>query len=140
MADPKIANAVRAEINVTPLVDVVLVLLIIFMLVGPMLTANHVSPPLAQHPPARPEREGRILLTLDRNKVLRIADARGTFVVPEADTVTQLKECFERNPGRVLAVEADGRLTYGDAKKAMAGIRDAGRQSFALIAARRNRT
>jgi len=138
--DSKIANAVRAEINVTPLVDVVLVLLLIFMVVGPMLTPSRVSPPLALNPPLRPEREGRVLLTLDRDKVLKIVDARGSIVVREAEVVTQLKECLERNPGSILAIEADGHLTYGDVKKAIVGIRDAGRQSFALIAGRRDRT
>src|SRR3990172_245904 len=58
----------RAEINVTPMIDVMLVLLIIFMIVTPVLESRVVLP-RRDHADARPEQPDEIVLAIDRNGV-----------------------------------------------------------------------
>jgi biopolymer transport protein ExbD len=73
----------RSEINVTPLVDVCLVLLVIFMIVTPLLTQGApVDLPQTSNPLALPQREAQLTLVLDEHGTLSIGDerwARGTF-------------------------------------------------------------
>ena len=95
---------VKADINVTPLVDVVLVLLIIFMVVTPMLQ-------------------------------------RGEAVtLPKTLNPAKIKEAFDRNPGSTIVIKADGRLTFGDVKKTMISIKDAGYQQVGLITEKKEKT
>jgi biopolymer transport protein ExbD len=46
----------------------------------------------------------------------------------------KIKEFYERNPGSSIVVKADARLTYGDVKKVMISIKEAGFQQVGLIA------
>src|SRR5215210_4055737 len=60
------ASVARAEPNVTPMIDVMLVLLIIFMLVGPMLESGfHATPPDARYSNRHPDEEGEAVIGLD---------------------------------------------------------------------------
>src|SRR5690349_23503167 len=64
----KAEGAVAANINVTPMIDVMLVLLIIFMIVTPAITAGfQATIPRAKNPDAREEQEGEIRLGIDRD-------------------------------------------------------------------------
>jgi biopolymer transport protein ExbD len=63
----KTSRAVAADINVTPMIDVMLVLLIIFMIVTPAITAGfQATLPRAKNPDSREEAEGEIRLGIDR--------------------------------------------------------------------------
>jgi biopolymer transport protein TolR len=53
-------SAIRSDINVTPLVDVCLVLLIIFMVVTPLLGKSEVRLPETRNPDAMPEKSGQL--------------------------------------------------------------------------------
>src|ERR671924_543872 len=80
--------AVAADINVTPMIDVMLVLLIIFMIVTPAVTAGfQATIPRAKNPDAREEAEGEIRLGIDRDGkyYLDITDPRtGKYTGPRA--------------------------------------------------------
>ena len=133
---------VKSDINVTPLVDVVLVLLIIFMVVTPMLQKGQaVQLPVTTNPPKKPDDKNQILVVVDQNHGMWIqAGTEKGYDVSEAQFPGKIKEAFERNPGSSVVIKADSRLTYGDVKKTMQKIKDAGYQQVGLIAEKKEKT
>ena len=131
------AEGVKSEINVTPLVDVVLVLLIIFMVVTPMLTKGaSVQLPTTSSPPKKPE---------DKNQILVSLGANGTVYVEKdqvgADGVLPaLREAFERSPGSSVIIKGDKHLPWGDVKKVMLKVKEAGYASVGLISEKKQAT
>lgn len=128
---------VKSEINVTPLVDVMLVLLIIFMVVTPMLQKGRaVQLPLTTAPEALPEDKSQTLVVITREGSLEIEK------VPVSDTDFEgaLKENFERNPANSVVIKADSNLTYGDVKKRMLQVRAANFTTVGLITSKRDGT
>lgn len=126
---------VRSEINVTPLVDVVLVLLIIFMVITPMLQKGPaVTLPTAGDPPKKPDDSKQLLVAIEQNKILWVEKEK----VTEQDFPAKIREAFERNPGSTIVIKGDARLTYGDVKKAMLSVKDAGFQEVGLIVNKQN--
>ena len=71
-ARPLAASALRAEINVTPLVDVCLVLLIIFMVVTPMLKSTPIALPETARPEAMPESGGELSITMGEDAAIHV--------------------------------------------------------------------
>ncbi len=129
---------VRSDINVTPLVDVVLVLLIIFMVVTPMLQKGQaVKMPTTANPDKKPEDNKQILVAVSDKKEYWIEMGTEKEKMTEEQFETKIREAFQRNPGSSIVIKADARLTYGDVKKAMLEIRDAGFQSVGLITQKR---
>ena len=123
--------SVKADINVTPLVDVVLVLLIIFMVVTPMLQKGQaVKLPQTNNPAKKPDEKGQIMVAINRNHDIWIDKDK----MSEAEFNTKIKETFERNQTSSIVIKADSGLTYGDVKKTMMTIKGAGFQSVGLIA------
>jgi biopolymer transport protein ExbD len=89
---------VRSEINVTPLVDVVLVLLIIFMVVTPMLQKGPaVKLPSAGNPPKKPDDNKQLLVAIEQNKVLWLEKDK----ISEQEFPARVQEAFQRNPGSI---------------------------------------
>jgi biopolymer transport protein ExbD len=131
------AAQVRSEINVTPLVDVVLVLLIIFMVVTPMLQKGaSVKLPVAEEPPKKPEDVSQIMVVIEENKRIWVEKETTT----EDDFPRLIQEQFQRNPGSSVVIKGDARLTYGDVKRAMMAVEAAGFRQVGLIAAKRSQT
>ena len=128
------AEAVRSDINVTPLVDVCLVLLIIFMVITPMLQKGPaVKLPMAQDPPKKPEDQEQILVAVQQDRMIWLeSDKRSERMTPEAFT-ERIREAFQRNPGSEAVVKGDARLTYGDVKRIMLQIKEAGFPQVGLI-------
>ena len=125
---------VKADINVTPLVDVVLVLLIIFMVVTPMLQKGQaVKLPQTNNPATKAEEKNQILVVVNDKHDMWIDKDR----MSETDFNHRIKETFERNQSSSIVIKADSRLTYGEVKKTMMTIKDAGFQSVGLIAERK---
>ena len=124
-------ESVRSDINVTPLVDVVLVLLIIFMVVTPMLQKGPpVVLPKASDPPKKPEDKTQILIVVAKDKPLYIEkDA----MKDEAAFVARLGEEFLRNKNASIVIKGDARLPYGDVKKAMLKVKETGFEQVGLI-------
>ena len=122
---------VKSDINVTPLVDVVLVLLIIFMVVTPMLQKGQaVQLPVTTNPPKKPDDKNQILVVIDKDRSMWIEKEK----MSEAQFPAKIKESFERNSGSSIVIKADSRLTYGDVKKTMINIKEAGFQQVGLVA------
>src|SRR5437762_12328803 len=95
----KAEAAVAANINVTPMIDVMLVLLIIFMIVTPAITAGfQATIPRAKNPDARGEGEGEIRLGIDKDgKVcLDITGASGKYTGPRYISDTGLPDQLTR--------------------------------------------
>ena len=106
-----IAGGVKASPNVTPMIDVMLVLLIIFMLVIPAITAGFQAiPPIGVNLKPHPEE--------DQDQVLGI-DAKGQYylnkkAIPNAELGARLKQIFEnRETDRLLYIKAHRDLLYG---------------------------
>jgi biopolymer transport protein ExbD/biopolymer transport protein TolR len=114
---------VRAEINVTPLVDVVLVLLIIFMVITPMIVRGvSVDLPITSHHDRKP----------DDNKDLVVSINSSGDVYLNADKIsidrltTSVQEERRRHPEKGIFFKADHRIRYGTARAAMEAIHRAG--------------
>ena len=130
MQSVKVAE-VNSAINVTPLVDVMLVLLIIFMVVTPMLQKGPpVIMPRASDPPKKPEEKTQILVTVSQSKDLYIEKDK---MPSEAEFAARLAEEYLRNKNATIVLKGDARLTYGDVKKAMLKVKEVGFEQVGLI-------
>lgn len=122
-------KGVKNEINITPLVDVVLVLLIIFMVVTPMLQRGK-DVRLPKSNTVEPEnKEGDpIILSLTKDKSIFIeSDAYPRDKVKEA-----LKQILTASPGRKILLKGDDSLTFGDVRRVMDLAREAGAKGVSL--------
>jgi biopolymer transport protein ExbD len=121
----------QAAINVTPLVDVVLVLLIVFMVMAPqMRTGPEVDLPDTAKPGDQGDERGRILVTLDEAGALWIDNER---VAPE-QFGESLRAAAANEPDPRVVLRSDARLRFGDVRRAMMAIEDAGFNGVGLIA------
>jgi biopolymer transport protein TolR len=124
---------VKSEINVTPLVDVVLVLLIIFMVVTPMLQKGvNVMLPITSNPDKKPDNENQLIVSVKSDSTIYL----DTDWVPKTEFVTQMKEMYQRNPAKEIMIKGDSRLRYKDIKKVMDMINEAGYENVGLITER----
>ncbi len=127
-------EAVNSAINVTPFVDVVLVLLIIFMVVTPMLQKGPpVQLPKTSEPPKKPEDKSQILIAVGLDKNVWVEKEK---VSDDADLVAKLTEEYQRNKKASIVIKGDARLTYGDVKKPMLKIKGVGFEQVGLISQR----
>ena|SRR5579859_5802801 len=123
------SKGIKNEINVTPLVDVVLVLLIIFMVITPMLQrGKDVHLPKANNP-EKEQKEGDPLIvsvTLD-HRIWIEANS-----VSEESLEAKLGEFLEKDPLRKMLLKGDEQLTLGDVRKVMDHVKKAGGKGVEL--------
>lgn len=120
----------KSDINVTPLVDVCLVLLIIFMVVTPMLQKGKpVMLPQTERPDKKPESDKELLISIQSDKTIFI----DTKWFPDKEFAAKMKEIGERSANKDVLVKADQRLNYGDVKNVMRMIKDGGFERVGLI-------
>ena len=124
-------SGVMGEINVTPMVDVMLVLLIIFMVVTPALMAGFQAQlPQGEHLRERPEEEGRVTLGIDRDGRYYL-NARP---IDRAEAQSLLAAEFAARPeDKVLFLKADRSLPYAEVAAAMGTAREAGARVVAAV-------
>ncbi len=123
-------QSVKSDINVTPLVDVCLVLLIIFMVVTPMLQKGKpVMLPQTERPDKKPESDKELLISVQADKTIFI----DTKWFPDKEFAAKMKELGERSSNKDVLIKADQRLTFGDVKHVMGMIKDAGFEHVGLI-------
>ena len=124
---------VMGEINVTPLVDVMLVLLIIFMILTPALLQGFAAQmPEGVHMKARKDDPERTQLGVDIRGNYYI---NKTLVPNKADVLPMLEAEFKKHPDdKVLFVKADQNLSYGEMLKVMEMAKKAGAFVIAAIA------
>ena len=122
-------GAMLTEINVTPLVDVMLVLLIIFMVTAPMLqTGVDVDLPEAKAQTI-PDDEGKLILTVTKDKRVFL----GKLQIPWDDVEKILKGNAKLNADHELYLHADKSLAYGDVVKVMAAVKQAGVNKLGMV-------
>ncbi|HHN66194.1 MAG TPA: protein TolR [Nitrospirae bacterium] len=119
-------RAVMSEINVTPLVDVMLVLLIIFMVTAPMLKQGiDIELPKAKGKQLRSEE--RIDVKINRRGEIYLNNRKVTL----KELVRKMKAISRLNPDVYL--KADRKVPYGKVVRVMAEIKDAGIEKVGLI-------
>ena len=123
-----------SAINVTPMADIMIVLLIIFMVITPMLQKGvDVRLPLAGNTKERKDEPKTITVAVRRDSSTFLG---GTKLENQKDLVPQLKEKLEDMPegGKIIYLKADQDLAYSEVMKVMDLARDAGVEEIALIA------
>jgi biopolymer transport protein ExbD len=118
------------EINVTPFIDVMLVLLIIFMVAAPLATVDvPVNLPSASaEPPARPDKP--IFVTFKANHSLSVGDE----AVTRADLAAALDAVTGSDRSQRVLLRADQALSYGEVMELLNLLRNAGYVKVALVA------
>ena len=117
-----------AEINVIPLVDVVLVLLLIFMLTAPMMYRGiDVNLPRTSGRPTATEE--RLVLTLTKERLLYLNDR----AVPLATLEARLREAIKDRNDKTVFVKADKDLPYGYVVETMDRVRRAGVERVGMV-------
>jgi len=123
-------SAVRAEPNVTPMIDVMLVLLIIFMVVGPTLVEGPAVPPEARYANRHPDEPGELTLGVDAQRRLYLDKQ----LVDSATLRRRLEARFREHPeDRVVFLRADESLPYEVLQRTMALASRAGAQVVGLV-------
>jgi biopolymer transport protein TolR len=127
-------GGVKADINVTPLVDVMLVLLIIMMLVAPMLQQGvSVKLPTATNTIDKPEVQGQTVVAIGRDKSMYL----NAKPVQEAEMATKVNELLENAKEKIVLIKADEEVEYGAVMAAMDQLRQAGIEDIGLITERK---
>ena len=122
--------ALNSDINVTPLVDVCLVLLIIFMVVTPMLQKGvPVNLPVTEDPEKTPDTEKQLQISVKADGSVYL----GPNVVRKDQVESALKEIQERTPDREVAVKGDRLVKYGDVLDVLKACRDVGFNDVGLV-------
>src|SRR5205809_2594607 len=94
----------NSEINVTPIVDVCLVLLIIFMVVTPMLQKGvPINLPVTEEPERTPDTEKQLQISVKADGAVYL----GSSVVRKDQVQSELEQIHQRTPDREIAVKAD---------------------------------
>ena len=118
-----------SEINVTPLVDVMLVLLIIFMVTAPMMQQGiEVDLPQAAAK-ALESKEEQLILTIARNKRIYLNKQSLKF----EELRHMLRALYSKRSNKEIYLRADSNVAYGFVVRTMAEIKGAGIEELALI-------
>jgi len=124
-------GAVKADINVTPMIDVMLVLLIIFMIVTPLIAAGFKATlPKGKHLDPRPEGDNEVVLGIDESGRYFL-NGRS---LPDGTLEDQLRGIFgARTEDKILYFKADNRLRYAKVQEAVETARRSGVRVMAAI-------
>ena len=118
-----------SQINVTPLVDVMLVLLIIFMVTAPMMQQGvQVNLPKADTKALNPQ-ETTVVVSIERSGRLFINSAE----VPGTELKAKLTDMFATRSKKEVFLKADKDVPYGEVIKAMAEIKGAGIERLGMV-------
>jgi len=118
-----------SDINVTPLVDVMLVLLIIFMITAPMMMQGiPVSLPQTSSKPLSAEKE-HLIITIDRSQQIFINDYKVSLEALQA----KLKKIYEGRPDRKAYLRADKSVPYGVVVRVMSEVKNAGVEKLGMV-------
>jgi biopolymer transport protein TolR len=124
------STGVKSDINVTPLVDVMLVLLIIMMIVAPLLQQGvTVTLPKATNTTEKPETQGQTVVAITSD---------GRFYVNAVEVSkdrlqSRIQEIFETAENRVVIIKADVDVEYAAVMEAMDQLRASGIEDMGLI-------
>ncbi|MFH2064042.1 MAG: protein TolR [Pseudomonadota bacterium] len=122
-------NGLMSEINITPFVDVMLVLLIIFMVTAPMMVQGvNVSLPEAESGP----------ISSDDNQLVVSIDKEGKIYINDLNVTTdflgeKLKRILENRTGKEVYLRADKMVSYGVVVSVMTEIKGAGIEKLGML-------
>ncbi len=123
---------VNANINVTPMVDVMLVLLIIFMVITPMLQ-NKVTVDLATSTTATPmenaNKEDAVVVAITRDSRIYLGQNQTTL----SNLGSQVRDDLENQTNKVVYFRADARSHYGTVMDAIDAVRTAGVEEVGML-------
>ena len=129
-------GGVKSDINVTPLVDVMLVLLIIMMIVAPLLQQGvSVKLPVATNTTEKPDTQEQTVLAIDSNKRLYL----NAVPVLKDDLQRRVTEMLESKKDRIVIIKADEDVEYSAVMDAMDELRASGIEDMGLITDPRRR-
>lgn len=119
-----------AEINVTPFVDIMLVLLIVFMVTAPLLTAGvPIDLPDSQAQAMSEDDNKPLEVSLNKKGVIFVGETK----VKQARLIALLGSLTNNDPDRRIYIRADQSLDYGQVMKVLGDINGAGFRKVALI-------
>jgi len=122
-------GALASQINVTPLVDVMLVLLIIFMVTAPIIQQGvEVNLPKVKAQ-ALPGKEEQFVVSITRNSEVYLNDTR----MSEAQLSEKLRSISVERPNRQVFLRADDAVPYGEVVRTMAAIKAAGIEDVGMV-------
>ena len=122
-------NGFMSDINVTPLVDVMLVLLIIFMVTAPMMMQGvNVSLPKTTSK-ALPAEKEHLIISIDRSQQIYINDYKVALEALQA----KLKKIYEGRPDEKVYLRADKGVPYGVVVRVMSEVKNAGVEKLGMV-------
>ena len=125
----------KSDINVTPLVDVMLVLLIIMMLVAPMLQKGvDVKLPLAGNTVDKPDTQEQTVVAIDSANRFWVNGVQ----VAKHDFTDRVKSILEEKSDKVVLIKGDQDASYGAIMEAMDYLHDANIEDIGLITEKKN--
>ena len=123
-------GGVKSDINVTPLCDVMLVLLIIMMIVAPLLQQGvNVKLPQASNTVDKPEVQGQTVVAIAKDKTMYV----NAKPVQENEMASKVGELLENAKEKVVLIKADEDAPYSAVMDAMDTLRAAGIEDMGLI-------
>ena len=123
-------GGIKSDINVTPLVDVMLVLLIIMMIVAPLLQQGvPVRLPLAANSSEKPETQNQTVVAITADKRYFV----NAVQVPKDDLQRRVADILEQKKEKLVIIKADEDAEYGAVMEAMDNLRKAGIEDMGLI-------
>ena len=123
-------GGVKSDINVTPLVDVMLVLLIIMMIVAPLLQQGvSVKLPVATNTTEKPDTQEQTVLAIDSNRRLYL----NAVPVLKDDLQRRVTDILENKKDRIVIIKADEDVEYSAVMDAMDALRASGIEDMGLI-------
>ena len=129
-------GGIKSDINVTPLVDVMLVLLIIMMIVAPLLQKGApVRLPTASNSVDKPETQDQTVVAVTAGGEYYV----NGVPIPDADLQRRVTEILEDKTDKIVLIKADEDASYGKVMDAMDELRAAGIEDMGLITERRAR-
>jgi len=123
-------GGVKSDINVTPLVDVMLVLLIIMMLIAPLLQKGvDVKLPIAANTVDKPETQGQTVVAIAADKRVFL----NAVPIRSEDLRAKVTELLEAKKDSVIIIKADEDVEYSAVMETMDTLRAAGVEDMGLI-------
>lgn len=118
-----------SDINVTPMVDVMLVLLIIFMVTAPMMTQGlDVNLPETTAKPLRQD-DNPVIISIDAKGGIALGNIKGDLTILRQE----LQKLAKADPDKTILLKADTKVAYGLVAQVMADVKEAGFDKLGMV-------